>query len=63
MKKCKHKLILLRHFFYLNFKDEWIYYKCSRCYKCKEIIEETMEVSTETVNKYPEIKFRLPEIK
>lgn len=56
MKKCKHKLILLRHFFYLNFKDEWIYYKCSRCYKCKEVIEDRIPVSINDVNRYSHIK-------
>lgn len=60
---CKeHKLVLLQRYFTI-LNGRYYYIKQSRCYKCKQIIEETMEVSTETVNKYPEIKFRLPKIK
>ena len=57
MKKCKHKhkLILLRHFFYL-FKNEWFYYKCSRCYKCRKIIEDRIPVNVNDVNRYSHIK-------
>jgi hypothetical protein len=60
---CKeHKLVLLQRYFTL-INGQYFYIKQSRCYRCKQIIEEKMAVSVEVVNKYSEIKFRLPKIK
>ncbi len=61
--ECKeHKLVLLQRYFTI-LNGQYFCIKQSRCYKCRQIIEEKMAVSVEVVNKHPEIKFRLPEIK
>lgn len=57
--ECKHKKVLLQHFFYPDDENNFYYLRQYRCYKCREIIEEIRPVSYEDVNLNKHIKIRL----
>lgn len=57
--ECKHKKVLLQHFFYPDNSNNFCYLRQYRCYKCREIIEEIRPVSYEYVNINKHIKIRL----
>ena len=57
--ECKHKKVLLQHFFYPGNESNFYYLRQHRCYKCREIIEEIQPVTYEYVNINKHIKIRL----